>query len=317
MSAGTGSGPAALRRGFTLIELLVVIAIIAILIAMLLPGVQQAREAARRTQCRHNLMNLGIALHNYEMAFETLPPGSVDPGRPIADQPVGYHVGWIAQILPYLDQGNAWKQLDLTQSVYADANSPVREHVISGLLCPSESLPRRVDVTNSNPILRAALTSYAGCHHDAAAPIDVDQNGVMFLNSSVRMDDIQDGSTYTIFAGEMFFDDGPQFGWLSGTRSSLRNTGMPPTNRRPKPIALVAGPAEMGMEDESRPPADAATSAPASPPAPPPNSFGSAHLGGLHLLMGDGGVRFLSLNVNPDLLRRLAHRKDGQLVSDF
>ncbi|HTN03765.1 MAG TPA: DUF1559 domain-containing protein [Planctomycetaceae bacterium] len=313
MTAVTASAPAANRRGFTLIELLVVIAIIAILIAMLLPGVQQAREAARRTQCRHNLMNLGIALHNYEMAFETLPPGSVNATGPILNQPVGYDVSWIAQILPYLDQGNAWKQLDLTQSVYSQANTAVREHMISGLVCPSESLPKRVTVTGSNPPIQAALTSYAGCHHDVTAPIDVDQNGVMFLNSSVRLDDVLDGTTYTIFVGEMFFDDGPQLGWLSGTRSSLRNMGTKPTNRRPTPIT----PIEVSLEDESVPAAGDASSAPASPPAPPADGFGSAHLGGWQALMGDGSVRFLSLSTDPGLLRRLADRKDGQLVSDF
>src|ERR1700754_2067028 len=93
-------------RAFTLIELLVVIAIIAILIALLLPAVQQAREAARRTQCKNNLMQLGIALHNYQMAFEPPPPGVVNSTGPVLNSPSGYHMGWIAQILPYIEQRN-------------------------------------------------------------------------------------------------------------------------------------------------------------------------------------------------------------------
>src|SRR5213083_896811 len=100
------------HRGFTLIELLVVIAIIAVLIALLLPAVQQAREAARRTQCKNNLMQLGLALHNYEMAYELLPPGSINPTGPIRNESKGYHMGWMVQILPYIDQGNVFDHFD-------------------------------------------------------------------------------------------------------------------------------------------------------------------------------------------------------------
>src|SRR5262245_65740468 len=89
------------RRGFTLIELLVVIAIIAVLIALLLPAVQSAREAARRAQCCNNLMQMGIAIVNYESSHERLPPGVVNSTGPVLDVPKGYHFGWMTQILPY------------------------------------------------------------------------------------------------------------------------------------------------------------------------------------------------------------------------
>src|SRR6476646_404760 len=90
-------------RGFTLIELLVVIAIISVLIALLLPAVQSAREAARRSQCVNNLMQLGIALQSYESAHEVLPPGVVNETGPVLDQPKGYGFGWMVQILPYYE----------------------------------------------------------------------------------------------------------------------------------------------------------------------------------------------------------------------
>src|SRR5262245_43020459 len=132
-----GGGNARLRHGFTLIELLVVIAIIAVLIALLLPAVQQAREAARRTQCKNNLMQVGLALLNYEMAGECLPPGTVAPNRPMRNEPVGYHVGWIVPLLPYLDQSNTYQHFDFSVGVHGPENKSAREVRVASLLCPS------------------------------------------------------------------------------------------------------------------------------------------------------------------------------------
>ena len=93
--------------GFTLVELLVVIAIIGILVALLLPAIQAAREAARRTSCLNNVMQLGLAVHNYEFNFETLPPGVTDTKGPIRNEPQGHHVSWIVQILPFMEENDA------------------------------------------------------------------------------------------------------------------------------------------------------------------------------------------------------------------
>ena len=126
------------RRGFTLIELLVVIAIIAILIALLLPAVQQAREAARRTQCKNNLMQLAIAIQNYEMAFEVLPPGSVNAQGPIRNEEKGYHMSWMVQILPYIDMRNAYRHIDFSRGVYDSKNKEVRDLSVPFFTCPSD-----------------------------------------------------------------------------------------------------------------------------------------------------------------------------------
>src|SRR5882762_1923016 len=106
------------RQGFTLIELLVVIAIIAVLIALLLPAVQMAREAARRTQCRNNIMQLILAVHNYEQSHEVLPPGVVNDDGPIKTEPKGYHFSWLAQLLPFVDQNNVYKHIDFRAGAY-------------------------------------------------------------------------------------------------------------------------------------------------------------------------------------------------------
>src|SRR5205807_222863 len=110
-------------RGFTLIELLVVIAIIAVLIALLLPAVQSAREAARRSQCSNNLMQLAIALQNYEGSYEVFPPGVVNDTGPILDQPKGYHFGWLVRILPYCEMRNTYNHFNLSVSVYDTPNA--------------------------------------------------------------------------------------------------------------------------------------------------------------------------------------------------
>ena len=219
-------------RGFTLIELLVVIAIIAILIALLLPAVQQAREAARRTQCKNNLAQLGLALLNYEHMHEVLPPGVVNPTGPIRSVPEGYHMSWMVQLLPHIEQGQAFRQVDFSKSVYAPENAEVRAMTVSAFFCPSSPDRRVRDDTDDavdevglpmNPTFQIAMTTYAACHNSTEDPIDTENTGVMFLNSDIRYEDILDGSSNTIFVGEKFVEP-DDLGWASGTRSSLRNT---------------------------------------------------------------------------------------------
>lgn len=100
------------RKAFTLVELLVVIAIIGILIALLLPAVQAAREAARRCSCTNNLSQMILAVQNYNMAHEVYPPGTINAEGPIASEPQGYHHNWISQILPYMEELSIYRHID-------------------------------------------------------------------------------------------------------------------------------------------------------------------------------------------------------------
>lgn len=208
------------RSAFTLVELLVVVAIIGILVGLLLPAVQAAREAARRASCANNIMQLGIAINNYDMAHRSLPPGTVDAKGPIVHLPIGFHHSWIVQILPMLDESTAYQQLDHSQSIYSLANFPVRSYGLRVLQCPSSFT------------FSGFGSSYAGVHDSREVPIDVDNNGVLFLNSHVRYDDISDGSSHTLLLGEKYIDP-TELGWSSGTRATLRNMGSTINLNRP------------------------------------------------------------------------------------
>jgi len=200
------------RRGFTLVELLVVIAIIGILVALLLPAVQAAREAARRAQCQHHLAQIIIAVNNYEMSHTAYPAGTVAATGPIRSVPQGYHHSWTTQLLPYLEQGVVTRHIDSAASVYDPKNAEARAHNLAVYRCPSSWL--------GGP----GYSDYAAVHHASEAPIDVDNNGVFFLNSRVGYQDVSDGTSQTLFVGEKLATRG-DLGWMSGTRATLRNTG--------------------------------------------------------------------------------------------
>src|SRR5437667_8538304 len=134
------------RRAFTLIELLVVIAIIAVLIALLLPAVQRVREAAARTQCRNNLKQIGVAFHNYHGARNCFPPGFTSKTKSVDGPSLGPGWGWGAYLLPYLEQDNLFRQIDLTKDIANAANAKPRLTSLSVFLCPSDS-PASLTVT--------------------------------------------------------------------------------------------------------------------------------------------------------------------------
>ena len=331
-------------RGFTLVELLVVIAIISILISFLLPGINGMRESARRTQCAMNLHQLSAAVHNYESAHGSLPPGVVDEGGPIVSLPQGRHHGWLGTLLPYLEEQNVYRHIDREKSVYDSANKGARSLTIPTYLCPSSS-NWKVDVGYSH---------YAGVHHDVEAPIDADNHGLFFLNSHVTQHDISDGLGYTLMIGEKRIDHPlPDLGWLSGTAATLRNTGTPinMTGKNPPgaviPLAFQADLVELdpplpnansGGEDDKNKDAQqtigapqnigdksaaAADTAPTDQQTTPRNlprqalfvgGFGSQHPIGTNFVFADGQVRFLMESLDAQILQQLGHRADGQLL---
>ena len=317
--------PALLSRslGFTLVELLVVIAIIGVLVALLLPAVQAAREAARRAACSNNLSNLAIAVSNYEMAHEFFPAGVLESKGPILQTAAGYHHNWIVQTLPFFEEQVTFKNVDFSVGVYHKNNAPVMAIPIPLLSCPSSWL-------GAAP--KMGHTTYAAVHHHTEAPIDTTNTGVFYLNSRTRAKDISDGLSHTMFISEI--SDCP-FGWMSGTRSSLRNTGQPPNSQLGAAFRAVMGTGgnssrPLTLEEAQEPIVDALTGdgeaiqvtddtgaiSGLPPQAGPVGSFHSQHPGGVLAAFGDGHIQYISNNINLRPYQQMGHRADGQLITD-
>ncbi len=287
-------------KGFTLVELLVVIAIIGILIALLLPAVQAAREAARRVQCVNNLTQIILAAHNYSMAHQVYPPGTIAEKGPVSSIPEGYHHNWISQLLPYLEQSATYRHIDFDVSVYDEANAQVRQVPISTLRCPSSPAPPG----------DLGLTNYVGSHNHLEEPIDEGNHGIFFLNRAVAYEDILDGASQTIFIGEKLIDRDETLGWMSGTRATLRNTGseINASIERRRRDRFPEGFAP-GFTPSPVPPGE-------EPDPLHVGGFGSHHPGGANFALGDGSVRFLSEAMKMTVLQQLADRADGELLMD-
>ncbi len=299
-----------MRSAFTLVELLVVIAIIAMMVLMLLPAVNAARESARRSQCLSRMSQVSVAMHNYEMAFEAFPAGVVNPDGPVLNRPEGLHRSWTIDLLPHLDEANLHSRVIADTSVYSDEHSEILRRSVPAFQCPSSS------VRNDGE------SCYAAVHHDVESPIDADNHGVFFLNSKTTRDDISDGLRYTYFLGEKRSMLGEDFGWMSGTRSTLRNTGTPigltVASRR---SGRVSGKSLETLEASS----DVAETGEGTSHQPQEISgaddtyvggFGSEHPGGALFVFGDGSVRFVPESISMAIYQRHGHRADGELIDE-
>ncbi|MEO2016914.1 MAG: DUF1559 domain-containing protein [Fuerstiella sp.] len=347
-----------LIRGFTLLEMLMVIAIIAILIALLLPAIQQAREQARRTQCTNNMMQIGIALHNYQTCHNVLPPGCVNLTGPVlegefvddeegiegiggdysvnvddaindgelpgdeATVDMGYRMSWIAQILPQIGKENIYRRIDFIrpersflsaeQLKYFDA-TPIAEAVVEedgmygmgGMEPQSPQMPQVIISLLTCPssgarggIVGPHHSDYAGCHASTSVPIDVDNDGLLYLNSAESLYEIPDGATTTILVGEKQMRR-RDVGWMTGDYSTLRNTGVPTDT------AYDTVRNRYYTEVEGKPAAANAA------------GFSSFHSGTCNFLMADGSIRSIGDRISSEVLQKLGSRNDGSLISDF
>ena len=293
-------------RGFTLIELLVVIAIIAILVALLLPAVQQARESARRTQCRDHLKQLGLALHNYHDAHRTLPPGyTYRPDLSTTPANNGAGFGWGAMLLPYLDQAPLYAKLNFNEPLYSTANQSPRELHLAVFLCPTDNVSPGGYVEMGPVPERYAMCSYVG----SFGPPDLDavqeqRDGLFSRNSRTRFADVTDGLSNTLMCGER--QNGPfrhggvhgnHFSYETAWAGSIRDWDEPDDDHGHMTLFQTGHTPNHADSD------DRDVSAP--------------HIGYANFLLGDGSVRAISENVSVEIYSALGTRAGAEVVGEF
>jgi prepilin-type N-terminal cleavage/methylation domain-containing protein/prepilin-type processing-associated H-X9-DG protein len=289
------------QRGFTLIELLVVISIIGVLIALLLPAVQAAREAARRSQCTNNLKQLGLALHAYTDAHGVMPLGSFKLPPPLGGDPCkgGHESGPYIAMLPFLEQVQLFNAFNSSVHYETAPNSTVNGTGLSVLWCPSDSLVTQADSQHFGWPIR--FCSYMastgtwntppenrgpGCALQSFQSLIGQANGVMFYYSSVRIAGITDGTSNTFLFGEHAYGKNPavelpDWGWwFSGNYGDTMFTSMFPMNPE-KRIPDVPNQTLYGIDI---PPSIQAAS--------------SYHAGGAHFAFCDGSVRFVKESID-------------------
>jgi prepilin-type N-terminal cleavage/methylation domain-containing protein/prepilin-type processing-associated H-X9-DG protein len=319
-------------HAFTLVELLVVIAIIGVLVSLLLPAVQQAREAARRMACTNNLKQLGLALHQYHDALTRFPSAYVAntrlPSRdPVTfDGPPGY--GWGALALPYLEQGALQSQFNMNAPAWHTSNAPAAAQKLKVFLCPSATgnITPTFDVKDASgrtlaQFARSNYVANAGQEEPwglTAEDYGDAADGPLYRNSRTRAADVPDGLSQTVFLGEhsSVLSNKTWVGVIPGANVCGNNTQKFPLTECDHAATLVnvhSGPAS----DEIDPITGFA-------PIHPPNSplchvcqMYSEHPSGANVLLGDGSVRFISVFIHQPTWAALSSRGEGDTVGEY
>jgi prepilin-type N-terminal cleavage/methylation domain-containing protein len=320
------------RNGFTLVELLVVIAIIGVLVALLLPAIQAAREAARRTQCLNQIRQLGIACHNYHDTNKRLPPASDAIPAPPAVSKKATGMSWLALLLPHLENQNLRNLVDQTAHWNAGVNQVARETVVPLFNCPTAGADLSMYLRGPGEIQETARTAlrthYVGIMGAKSTCIAADastkfpetgytmvirndgtgtntsggmaDNGMIVFNSKIRLKDVSDGTSNTMMMGEYSWESGPGRAWIIGTLD--HNTfGAGGANHGWIYASVnVMWPMHTAFREE---PGQTWSGYLGNDV-----SLGSMHQGGAHVGMGDGSARFLNEDMELSALKALATR---------
>jgi prepilin-type N-terminal cleavage/methylation domain-containing protein/prepilin-type processing-associated H-X9-DG protein len=319
--------------GFTLVELLVVIAIIGLLVSLLLPAVQTAREAARRMSCTNNLKQVGLAIHNYHDALGRFPSAYVantrHPSRDpdTFDGPQGF--GWGALILPYLEQGSLQQQFDLNVACWHNKNANAAGQKLKIFLCPTATgnLTPIFDVKDEDErvLARFSRSNYIanagqeeGWGDDQFEDYSHISDGPLYRNSRTRVADVTDGLSQTVFIGEhsSVLSNKTWVGVVPGAMVCANDPNKFPITECDFAATLVnvhSGPAVGEIDPVT-----------GFAPIHPPNSplchvcqMYSEHPSGSNVLLGDGSVRFVSMFIHQPTWAALSSRAEGDLVGEY
>ena len=301
------------RHGFTLVELLVVIAIIGVLVALLLPAVQAAREAARKTQCANNFKQVGIGMHNHHTTLGRFPPGLLmwgdssegGCGRPpnvpsIKNQSFGF----LTYILPYLEQGNLDHIIEHIMIEYGDS-AEAGSKVVPMYICPSDPQGPEWVYDIDPPLMKTNMSAVADsldytCDGDTYYRLGLSDalalgyrgaNGVLYNNSKIRIAQITDGTSNTLMVGEVTGGrSGSNEGWFWITHAAndtADGINGPATVPGGGSFAFYGG------------------------------GFSSFHPGGCHFVFADSSTHFLSENIDQAVLAALTTRDQGDIVGEY
>ncbi len=281
------------RAGLALLELLVVIGLLGVLLGLLLPAVQRVRESANRVRCENNLKQMGLALHNYDNAYNTFPAAYSAPTTPAVSP--GW--GWGTALLPYLDQLPLWQSLDPDNSIFGGGTNPapatpLTQTPLAVYRCPSDVggplNTQRFNHATSN--YRAVAGT--GVAYPALFSPNEDFGGVMFQNSDVATYSITDGTSNTLAIGECSFD-------LAKGYWGAIWVGMTGLNTDGARVSDV-----MWWIDQTNSTINGSN----------PQAFSSNHGNGAFFVFCDGSVHFISSTADIATLRFLAGRNDGVIV---
>jgi prepilin-type N-terminal cleavage/methylation domain-containing protein/prepilin-type processing-associated H-X9-DG protein len=294
-------------NGFTLVELLVVIAIVGLLVALLLPAVQAAREAGRCLQCKNNLRQIGLGILNYESAMRTFPPGIISRAATKNEPGLGPGWGWGARILPYLEQTTL--RVDFKREITDPVHEKVRVTPLPTFLCPSDSVTTStfsVADEAGAPLTELAFANYVGVGGTFEVTGFPDTGtGVLFRNRAIKISEIRDGTSHTVLVGERGSRQSPQTTWV-GAVTGASIPPLNPTYEDEGPPVLVL--TNTGTADDGRVPNSQFDHV---------EDSNSEHPQGVNFLFCDGSVQIIPNTIDARVWKALGTRASSEPTSEY